>query len=326
MRPGLGALRYPGHSPDPRRTQNQQGSGGEARAEPAEKAVRHGTLHDSHRGTGGCSAACTGEGPGRRRAPHRRLLCPRRRPRRPRPPPRSRRRSPARSRLTAGAPPLRAAPRSRWPRRSRGRAGSPSSVVDGTTWETILANAKATSLSEIPAWGSRRRPTAPTSRPVPEDAALGKTMWWVATYNLYYVLAPAPLPGDPSEGPPRLTARSGCGTACIASLDRRSAPEAPGSPGASHAQGLSAARPVAHHAWMKSDTPDTWCRDRTGWPRPSPWPAPGARQFYEAHDTVGGDAERGADAPRVRPRRLFGRPGDVDGIAVLRGLELRGSS
>ncbi len=71
---------------------------------------------------------------------------------------------------------------------SRGAALIVLPVVDGTTWETILANAKATLLSEIPAWAIEGANGTELRALYPEDAALGKTMWWVATYNLYYVL------------------------------------------------------------------------------------------------------------------------------------------
>ena len=78
---------------------------------------------------------------------------------------------------------------------------------------------------------------------------------------------------------------------------------------------------------MTASTPSSSAPGRTAWPRRSRWPVPGARSASTRprRDGRWRDADRGADAPRVPPRRLLDDPAADPRLAVLRTDRPRGA-
>jgi len=71
---------------------------------------------------------------------------------------------------------------------SRGAALVVAPVVDGTTWEKVLADTASTSATQVPDWIIQGANGTEIKALYPEAAAVGTTMWFVATYNQYLVM------------------------------------------------------------------------------------------------------------------------------------------
>jgi hypothetical protein len=86
---------------------------------------------------------------------------------------------------------------------SRGAALVVAPVVDGTAWERILADAASTAATNVPDWLIEGANGSEVRVLYPEEAAVGKTMWFVATRNLYLLMC-ATAPEETDKGYPAI--------------------------------------------------------------------------------------------------------------------------